>query len=728
MNALSTDVRANLRHDPLTAPAHPAVGAGRLPTWLSFRPHVLALLLITLFGGVLRFAWIDRPPLWGDEALTYSRVAGSYRDMLRVLKSDGFGPLHYSGYWALARVFQLDPFVMRLIPSLAGALMVPAVYFLARQLVSVRTALLASLFTACSAFMLVYSGDAKMYAHFWLFCTLCMASFLWWMREGTRLSFLCWVAAGCAMVGTHAPGMVILALQPIILLTHPRLRWWKPPCYLVGLAIIVSGPVGYYQYFNKYQERTEERWSNSGITWVADYNRGRSGPEVVLYTASAYLLSWEWPKDAARPTLRPWVFQLGSGATAAMFVLFALGAMAWPARLRGADPPASNSQMHESFPVPWFHRSLWLGAWLIVPTYAFYCVSVHQPTSPLEWWDSGFAWVGASGWVLLGEGVALAALCSFIRPLRGVLILALVGSAGFALKLVVLKSGFGDVYNTLAGWGGGLLDDNIVRAALPVVAALAWVWSGDRTSRRAWTFLQLVCVVALLWVICYGVFAISLSTDAKDVRMPRYLGVIWPAVAITVACLLRRLPTVGLRWPAVVLVLGANLFNGAMRVWANNEAPFDRMAVDVRESESARTFTRTYIHYGVGGAGPGQGDLFTHQGRYYLCVAFLRDLAPDDFRNGGTEKFFNIRRLKDDAIKRDLNDSPKIDRVITWDRLDAKNPDHRDRLLPRLRPDGWTISDEELFVVRDHWDWRENGIARRRVYELSTSITSQTRE
>ncbi len=295
-----------------------------------FRPHVLALLLITLFGGILRFSYIDRPPLWGDEAMTYSRVAGTYRELLGQLVKDGFGPLHYSAYWALARVFNMDAFVMRLIPALAGSLMVPAVYFLARQLVSVRTALLASLITACSAYMLVYARDAKMYAHFWLFCTLCMACFLWWMRSGTRLSWLCWIAAGCAMIGTHAPGFVILAIQPLFLLTHAKLKWWKALCFVIGLGVIASGPIGYYAYFNQFQERTEDDWGNSGITWVQGYNAGRTELQSVLMTTSAFLYSWEWPKVRDYDQFRPWVLTLGQTATWLTLGLLALGAMPWP--------------------------------------------------------------------------------------------------------------------------------------------------------------------------------------------------------------------------------------------------------------------------------------------------------------------------------------------------------------------------------------------------------------
>ena len=56
---------------------------------------------------------------------------------------------------------------LRLLPALAGTFMVPAMYFLARQFLGRRGALLAAAFTAVSAFLNYYSRDAKMYEPTW---------------------------------------------------------------------------------------------------------------------------------------------------------------------------------------------------------------------------------------------------------------------------------------------------------------------------------------------------------------------------------------------------------------------------------------------------------------------------------------------------------------------------------------------------------------------------------
>ena len=52
--------------------SYEAASEPREPT----RAYILLLLLITLFGGILRFWKLSEPPLWGDELLQY--VFGAY--------------------------------------------------------------------------------------------------------------------------------------------------------------------------------------------------------------------------------------------------------------------------------------------------------------------------------------------------------------------------------------------------------------------------------------------------------------------------------------------------------------------------------------------------------------------------------------------------------------------------------------------------------------------------
>ena len=189
------------------------------------RTHLWILLLLTAVAGVLRFAMIGSPPLWGDEVLTYSRVCGTYGQMLEILKSDGFGPLHYSAYWLLGQYVKLDPFWMRVIPAGAGTLMVPAMYWLARQMTNRKASLLAAAIACFSAYLMAYSHDAKMYMHFWLMCALHVAALLHWVRSGSRLVWWVWVATGIAAIGLHTWAAVVVAVEGLIFVTALGESW-----------------------------------------------------------------------------------------------------------------------------------------------------------------------------------------------------------------------------------------------------------------------------------------------------------------------------------------------------------------------------------------------------------------------------------------------------------------------------------------------------------------------
>lgn len=191
------------------------------------RHPLLTLFLLTLLAGVLRFAYIDKPAIWGDEAATWRRICGSYQQMVDELRVAGFMPGNYVLTWWIKEGFPISgefrqgppgdptetgfrrrdqpissgprlvftpthrlfedgfdptPLVMRFIPALCGTLMVPAMYFLASRLVARRTALLAAVFTCFSAYLLNYSRDAKMYMQFWFFATLHVGCLLWWLE------------------------------------------------------------------------------------------------------------------------------------------------------------------------------------------------------------------------------------------------------------------------------------------------------------------------------------------------------------------------------------------------------------------------------------------------------------------------------------------------------------------------------------------------------------------
>jgi uncharacterized membrane protein len=123
---------------------------------------------LTAFAAVLHFCFLQRPCLWLDEAATYWRICGSFHDVLRLLREQGFPPLHYAVQWTVGQFIPLTPAGLRVFPAVCGTLMVPAMYCLTIRLMDQRATLRVAALTVASGFVFEYARDAKMYMPLWL--------------------------------------------------------------------------------------------------------------------------------------------------------------------------------------------------------------------------------------------------------------------------------------------------------------------------------------------------------------------------------------------------------------------------------------------------------------------------------------------------------------------------------------------------------------------------------
>jgi hypothetical protein len=624
------------------------------PRWRT----TLALLAITLAGGALRFAWLGHPCLWGDEALVYYRTCGTYAQLLEPLHLDGFPPLHYELYWAIVHHVghAPSPAAMRAVSAICGTLMVPAVFFLARQLLPRRPSLLAATFTAGSAFALFYSRDAKMYADAWLAMTLGVGCLLWWLRTGRATAWLGWVAGGAAAGGLQVATLIsVVGLAPLLLLTQRRAHWRQSLLWLAGATLIAAGPAGYYAKFNGWVDKVDAHgWQDSGLNWIRSYNFGRTGPGMVGYTATTFLTGWEWPRPIAfdhMPDGRAWALRLG--AVAVVGILLA-GLLPWPRRwLPLPTDPA---------PVPPWRAGLWLAAWIVLPTYGFYCRSMVDFASPVEM-------LGLAEYPTLW------------------IVVAVVIAYGLALGITHRPS-----RPSAVRWAQGIVVTVCLVAACQAIATvMAAAAAKAAAAGRPW----------------------------ESVWVPRYVGFVWPAVAVVAAASLDRLPTAAVRWSALGLLLAMNLSLFAFRLFGSTEPPVDRMAADVwaaqpRDGRPSDTLTWADLRPAHGGNGG--GNLFSDPGRFYLERLADRPMSPELFE-ASLETFTihsgNPRFGLPATVSRA---GPSLRRVILWEQ-----PDRPD--APAVTPQlpGWRVASDETSVVRDVWTGQDLTWYRRRAYERSSS-------
>jgi hypothetical protein len=209
--------------------------------------------------------------------------------------------------------------------------------------------------------------------------------------------------------------------------------------------------------------------------------------------------------------------------------------------------------------------------------------------------------------------------------------------------------------------------------------------------------------------------------------MPRYLGIIWPALALGICGLLMRLPTRPLRWGAVGLLLGMNLTCSLARIFVRSEPPVDLIAADVAEGTGQASTTRTYLNIPPGSAHPGHGSIWVSQGRYYLYVA--KKIRPTvlQYRSGEIFGHYRMNRFEGELsvgkVKAELGSAPQVQKVIVWERFSQGQKTSRQRMnawdqeLLKALGEGWKRQGElQVYPVRMHWNWRQMGWCQRRVY------------
>ena len=693
------------------------------------------LALITLLGAILRLVSLDRPSLWGDEAFTFSRICGSYRQMLGILQTDGFMPLHYSLYWWIGQHWDLSPVVMRLPVAIAGIFMPPAMYFLARQMrLTAQTALLIALFTACSAYMLTYSRDAKMYMPFWMFATAHVGCLLWWLNAVGRarptpavppahFRYFCWLATGAAMVGFHRLGLGVLGVEALMFLCWLVRRWaWSLRSMLTPAAMILSFALGgamlygatwaHNRYFSQFDERAADEWHTTGLGWVPLYNAERDGWEHLKFTATAFAFSWEWPNRSKVPGVDPRAMKLLSTAAVLLGLAAVVGTLPW--RKQRADGSRRTPADPVAPPRPAGDRSNWprslffILVWLLLPTYAVYCRSIQPFASP---------------WAIVGDSA------NWLR--------------GF-------------------GWQGAIV---MSAAGVFSIWRMAPTWRG-RATACGWF---LIVLASVFGVICAEYLFLQNRWDVArqagdrwpNIWMPRYLGFVWPAFAIALCVLLLRLPTRPIRWGAIAVLIGVNLVQFSVRVWGGSEPRTDLLTADIARTQPMHVRgqqltadiyrqtwamltgqptrlsrlreqveklplnepdTRVYVQTGAWSPEPGGGVIGSFAARYYLVWRVGIETFPREFRrfrNVVDRQWVIPLGLSPRPIASDLNGPKhaKIRRLIAWDRIDpgARDPNRDDPLGKALSP-AWQRVADDRFTARDHWTWRHLYTLRRREY------------
>lgn len=141
-----------------------AGGLGWIERLPSIGPVPVLVLVATLAGAVLRFAWLDAQPLWNDERGQIAAASLPFLEMLEAVRGHAAAaPLDYVATRVLLGLGVTDTAV-RLWPALIGTLSIPVLWLAAGRWAPDRVAQAAAVLLAVAPFHVYYSGEARFYA------------------------------------------------------------------------------------------------------------------------------------------------------------------------------------------------------------------------------------------------------------------------------------------------------------------------------------------------------------------------------------------------------------------------------------------------------------------------------------------------------------------------------------------------------------------------------------
>ena len=196
--------------------------AGEAPPGSWVVPVVLGA--VVALGVVLRF--VQRSPLWLDEALSVNIAGLPSGDLLDALRHDGHPPLYYLllHYWM--KLFGEGDVAVRALSGLFAVASLPLAWVAGAGLAGRSGARWALIVVALSPFWVRYATETRMYS---LVMLLVLAGYLLIVGR-PRSAHAAWRLVGIGLISgllllTHYWSFYLLAAVVLLL----ALRWWRQP-------------------------------------------------------------------------------------------------------------------------------------------------------------------------------------------------------------------------------------------------------------------------------------------------------------------------------------------------------------------------------------------------------------------------------------------------------------------------------------------------------------------
>ena len=209
----------------------------------------MGLVLITIIGLFLRQIGINKPEgLWNDEYVSWMIASTPFNDgFVREMLSQCHMPLYYI-YLKLCMAWGGQSDLMLRISSLIpGVLAIIVMYFVGLQH-NKKTAIIASLMTAISSFLIYYSQEVRLYSLLFLISAFALLYFLKFVKNKTATNLGGLILFDFLILFTHTIGFVFVFFQILALSVHVFKEYKKQITILwlsIGLLASLSFPFVY---------------------------------------------------------------------------------------------------------------------------------------------------------------------------------------------------------------------------------------------------------------------------------------------------------------------------------------------------------------------------------------------------------------------------------------------------------------------------------------------------
>jgi mannosyltransferase len=188
-------------------------------------PRLVSLVVVVavLAGVVLRF--VQRSPLWLDEALSVNIARLPPGELFEALRHDGHPPFYYLLLHGWMGAFGDGDFAVRALSGIFAVASLPLAWIAGRRLAGVAGARWALLIVALSPYAIRYATEARMYS---LLMLLVLAGYL--LLSDALIDPRPWRLAAIALVSgllllSHYWSLYLLAATGVVLAAR---WWWRP--------------------------------------------------------------------------------------------------------------------------------------------------------------------------------------------------------------------------------------------------------------------------------------------------------------------------------------------------------------------------------------------------------------------------------------------------------------------------------------------------------------------